>query len=263
MSMIFPGMDPYLEAPDLWPGMHASFIVYLRDHLQPRLRPRYLAAIEERVFVEGPDREIIPDVWVRRHHPRSAEGAAMARLEGDEPVLVEVAPLEVHETYLTILDRRSGQRLVTVIEVVSPSNKYAGPGRESYRAQQREVLQSQAHLVEIDLLRLGPHVLAVPEWAARNRAAYDYLICVHRALGQREKYELYFGHLRQRLPRVRLPLADQDPEVVADLQAVLVQVYEAGSYGERVNYTLPCVPFLSAAEQAWADQHLQQARKTV
>jgi len=260
VSMIFPGMDPYLEAPDIWPGVHASFIVYLRDHLQPRLRPRYLAAIEERVFVEGPDREIIPDVWLRQHQPQ-AGGTAMEVPEGDEPVLVEVLPLEVHETYIAILDRRSGQRIVTVIEIVSPTNKYAGPGRDSYRAKQREVLQSQAHLVEIDLLRLGPHVLVVPEWAARNRATYDYLACVNRAAGQREKYELYFGHLRRRLPRVRIPLADNDPEVVADVQAVLAQVYDAGSDGERLNYTVPCVPPLCAEDQAWANQQIQQAQQ--
>jgi Protein of unknown function (DUF4058) len=259
VSMIFPGMDPYLEAPDIWPGVHASFIVYLRDHLQPRLRPRYLAAIEERVFVEGPDREIIPDVWLRQHRPLTG-GTAVADTEGDEPVLVEVWPLEVHETYITILDRHAGQRLVTVIEMVSPTNKYAGPGRDSYRAKQREVLHSQAHLVEIDLLRLGPHVLAVPEWAARDRDTYDYLACVNRAAGQREKYELYFGHLRRRLPRVRIPLADNDPEVVADVQAVLAQVYDAGSYGERLDYTGPCVPSLSEEDQAWATQQIQQAR---
>ncbi len=258
MSMIFPGMDPYLEAPDIWPGIHASFIVYLRDHLQPRLRPRYLAAIEERVFVEGPDREIIPDVWLRQHAPQVG-AAAVAMPEGDEPVLVEVLPLEVHETYIAILDRRSGQHIVTVIEVVSPTNKYAGPGRDSYRGKQREVLHSQAHLVEIDLLRMGPHVLAVPEWAARNRTPYDYLVCVNRAANQREKYELYFGHLRQRLPRIRIPLADDDPAVVADVQAILTQVYEAGSYGERLNYAVPCVPPLSAEDQAWANQQLQHA----
>lgn len=260
MSMIFPGMDPYLEAPDIWPGVHARFIVYLCDHLQPRLRPRYLAAIEERVFVEGPDRDIIPDVWLRQHQPQ-AGSPVVAVIEGDAPVLVDVVPLELHETYITILDRQAGQRVVTVIEVVSPTNKYAGPGRESYCAKQREVLHSQAHLVEIDLLRLGPHVLAVPEWAARRRRTYDYLACVNRATGQRERYELYYGQLRQRLPRVRLPLADNDPDVVADLQMVLAQVYEAGSYGERLDYTVPCVPALSPADQAWVDLERQQARQ--
>jgi Protein of unknown function (DUF4058) len=55
LAMIFPGMDPYLEEPLLWPDVHASFIVYLREHLRPLLRPRYVIAVKSRVFVEGPD----------------------------------------------------------------------------------------------------------------------------------------------------------------------------------------------------------------
>src|SRR4051812_30728357 len=110
MSMIFPGMDPYLENPQLWPGVHAALIVYTHDHLQPQLRPRYLAVIEERVYLEGPDREIIPDVRVQRHRP-GAPGPAVALAECDDPVLVRVPTLEVHETYVAILDRQSAQRV--------------------------------------------------------------------------------------------------------------------------------------------------------
>ncbi len=91
----------------------------------------------ERVYVEGLEpRPIGPDVWVRQTG---------------------------RELYIEILDRESGMRVVTVIELVSPSNKYAGPGRDKYVAKQQEVLQSDSNLVEIDLLRFGPHVLAVPE----------------------------------------------------------------------------------------------------
>ena len=51
--MIFPGMDPYLEEPALWPGVHASLIVYIRDVLQPQLRPRYVAAIDGHLLAGG------------------------------------------------------------------------------------------------------------------------------------------------------------------------------------------------------------------
>src|SRR4051812_3887600 len=130
VSMIFPGMDPYLEDPRVWPEVHSSLIVYIRDHLRPLLRPKYVASIEERVYIEGPDREIRPDVLVKR--PRVVRGprGGVAVLEADAPVVVEAPPPEeVHETYVAILDLQSGQRVVTVIEVVSPSNKHAGPGR--------------------------------------------------------------------------------------------------------------------------------------
>jgi hypothetical protein len=180
MSMIFPGMNPYLEHPQLWPGLHSRLIVYLADAVQGLVRPRYIAAVEDRVYLEGPDGEIDPDVWVRRARsesatrPSSRTQSSVAALEEEEtPLLVKVPPLEIHDPYITILDRSSGQKVVTVIEVVSPTNKYAGPGRTLYKTKQREVLASDVHLVEIDLLRKGPHVLAIPQRNARRRAG-DY-----------------------------------------------------------------------------------------
>jgi hypothetical protein len=79
MSMSFPGMDPYLEEPQIWTGVHATLIVYIRDQIQPRLRPRYLATVEERVYLEGPDREIIADVWLRENQPVNGNGAMALR----------------------------------------------------------------------------------------------------------------------------------------------------------------------------------------
>jgi hypothetical protein len=249
--MIFPGMDPYLEDPQTWPGVHSRLVVYLADQLQPLLRPRYIAAIEERVFVEGPDREIIPDVWLRRGRGEVGRGVAM--LDADAPTVIRVPALEVHETFVAILDRQSGLGIVTIIEVVSPSNKYAGPGRDSYLAKQREVRNSPTHLVEVDLLRTGPHVLAVPEWLSRGKGPYDYTVSVNRAAGFRMDFETYPRGLRDRLPRVRIPLAHDDPDVVLDVQAVLTQTYEAGRYRDRLRYDAPCVPPLTPDDQTWAD----------
>ena len=255
MPMVFPGMDPYLEDPLIWPGVHTALVVYLRDQLQPKLRPRYVAAVEERVYVEGPDRQVIPDVSIRRpREPEHEGGIAVAVAEMDEPALVQVGPLEVHESYVDILDLRSGQKIVAVIEVVSPSNKASGPGRESYLAKQREVLGSTAHLVEIDLLRTGQHVVAVPEWLARRKGYYDYLVCVNRAYGIRDQYELYLRGVRERLPRVRIPLADGDPDVAMDVQAAVAQVYDGGAYDQRIDCHAPCRPPLRPADQAWVDE---------
>lgn len=254
MSMIFPGMDPYLEDKQIWPGVHSSLIVYIRDRLQPKLRPRYVAAIEERVYVEGPDRSIRPDVMVLETRPRrEGGGVAVLEMEVDAPVKVRIPVEPIHETYIAILDLRAGQRIVTIIEVVSPTNKYAGPGRESYLAKQLEVLKSDVHLVEIDLLRQGPHVLAVPEFAARERTVYDYLTCVNRSEGMRDLFELYPSRLRDRLPRVRIPLADDDPDVALDIQAVLNQAHDAGSYFDIIDYARPCIPPLIAEDAAWAE----------
>jgi hypothetical protein len=147
---------------------------------------------------------------------------------------------------------------VTVIEVVSPSNKYSGPGRDSYLDKQREVRGSHTHLVEIDLLRSGPHVLAAPEIYARQHGPYDYLVSICRAAGARNRFALHRWMLHERLPRIRIPLARGDTDVVLDLQAVLEKTYEIGAFADRLPYARPCHPPLTPAQQAWADERLRE-----
>jgi hypothetical protein len=148
--MIFPGMDPYLEAPFVWPDIHSRLIVYLAEHLRPLLRPRYIASVQTREFIAGPDQERFPDVGIRRTLVTRTAPATAALMEADAPVEILVPELEIKETYLHILDLQTNQRVVAVLEVVSPTNKYNGPGRDSYVAKQIEVRRSDSHLVEID-----------------------------------------------------------------------------------------------------------------
>jgi hypothetical protein len=259
MSMIFPGMDPYLESPLIWPGVHNSLIIYIRDQLQPLLRPRYVAAVEGRVFVQRPDeRSIIPDIWVKKD-PATSRGGSAAVLEIDDAEMVDLADLEIHENYIEILDIQNNQRIVTVIEVISPTNKCVGNGRTSYLAKQTEVLGSKSHLVEIDLLRTGSHVVALPESAARRRGPYDYLICLNRAKNSRNRFEFYRRTLPQPLPKIAIPLADGDPDIPLDLQAAIAKTYEAGAYRDRLRYDQPCLPPLSAEDQAWAGEVIGNA----
>lgn len=258
--MIFPGMDPYLEDPQLWPGIHTSLIVYFRNQLQPLLRPRYFAAIEERVYVEGPDIQKIPDLWVKKNRAARKNGK-VALLEGDQPITVQLQTMEIHERYLNIVDRQAGEKIVTVIELISPTNKRRGPGRDSYLAKQKEMWQSESHLVEMDLLRAGEHVLAIPEWVARDKGGgYNYLICVNKAHGLREEFHLYPRKLLECLPRIRIPLAGKDPDVLLDIQEALERTYEDGSYDLRIRYDKPCVPPLSGEDQAWANQLIRKAK---
>src|SRR5271168_2242735 len=131
MNCPFPGMDPYLEHPVLWESVHARLMVAIANQLQPKLDPRYVASIEERVFIEGPQRRI-PDVWIQK--VRDADGmTTLADTESDTAVIVEVDDLEIHETRVEILDSYNELKLIALIEVVSPTNKAAGPGRVSYK----------------------------------------------------------------------------------------------------------------------------------
>ena len=118
-----------------------------------------------------------------------------------------VEDLEVHEARVEILDSYNEMKLVALIEVVSPTNKAAGPGRVSYKAKQAETLARECHLVEIDLLRHGRHVVCIPEWRVKPFKPYDSLCCVNR-WPIRNRFEIYPRTLRQRLPRLRIPLPD-------------------------------------------------------
>lgn len=260
METPFPGMDPYLEHPALWPGVHARLVVALADQIGPKIRPRYVASVEERVFIENAAQDRIPDVWVQetgeaRRIPAPRPGGSITT-----PLVVEVQQLEVREHYITILDRYHDLGVVTVIELVSPSNKAAGPGRDSYVAKQKEIRNSECHLVEIDLLRRGTHVMSVPESYVKPARPFDYMICVNR-WPSRNRFELYPFQVRDPLPTIGIPLADPDPDTPLALQIALEHVYKSSGYELRVRYDEPCSPALSPEDQEWASAQWATYRK--
>ena len=258
MSTPFPGMDPYLEHPALWTGFHTRFLVAIANQIGPLIRPRYIASVEERVFLEGPEQQRIPDVWVQKVRD-SGPPVAVAERATSNPLIVELDDLEVREAYIEILDRYHGMKVVTVLEVVSPSNKAQGAGRKSYLAKRRETLASKCHLVEIDLLRTGRHVLRVPRLRVEALTSLDYLASVNR-WPKRKRFEVYPCRLRERLPAIMIPLADPDPDVPLDLQLALEKVYDEGSYALRIDYDAACEPSLPSEEQEWARERWQAYR---
>ncbi len=257
MNYPFPGMDPFLEHPALWESIHARLIVAIANQLQPKLDPRYVASIEERVFVAGP-RHRVPDVWIQQLAD-ATQPARPSAPESDTAVIVEVDDLEIHETRVEILDAYQEMKLVARIEVVSPTNKAAGPGRISYERKQEETLAGDTHLIEIDLLRGHGHVVSVPAWRIEKLKPFDSLCCVNR-WPHRNRFEIYPRRLRERLPRLAIPLADGDPDVVLDVQAALEQVYVDGRYSCRIRYDLPCDPPLEPNDQAWCHERIASFR---
>ncbi len=245
MDYPFPGMDPYLEHPTLWEGLHARLIVAIANQLQPQIDPRYVASVEERVYIEGPQRRV-PDVWIQKVDERG-ETSPLAEPqhvpEADTALIVEVDNLEIHEARVEILDAYNGMKLVALVEVVSPANKAAGPGRASYKAKQEQTLARDCHLIEIDLIRRGRHVVCIPQWRLQELKInpFEYLCCVSR-WPTRNRFELYPRKLHQRLPRLKVPLAEGDPDATLDLQAALEQVYADGRYYRRIRYNQRCKP---------------------
>jgi len=172
MSSPFPGMDPYLEHPEVFPGLHGALTYELRALLQGRLPANYYAEFNSRVWVEYSEQIVEPDVNVlRANRPAEREsdngGVATAVAVGVQPIVVYVPDDEIQENCLEIYTVQGDRRLVTAIEVLSLSNKTPGAhGRDLYLLKQRDLRHSQVHMVEIDLLRAGTHTTIVP----RDRA---------------------------------------------------------------------------------------------
>lgn len=259
----FPGMDPWLERS--WRDVHASLAVYARDQLNERLQPGLVARAQERVYIEFPAsgrRQVSPDVHV--YEPKESRPGAPQMLPGGtvlaEPDRIHLSASEVREPFVEIRDAQDGGRVVTVIEFVSPTNKGTKVGRRKYLQKQREVVDSEANLVEVDLLRGGRGVtLAAGEVTpVERRSAYH--VCVRRASAP-SLLDYYAIPLRERLPAIRVPLRPSDSDVPLDLQALVDTAYEKGRYSDTIDYSKPPIPSLQAADAEWARGLIAQWRE--
>jgi hypothetical protein len=271
MKSPFPGMDPYLERH--WGDVHHSVVTYIRDWLAARLPSDLRARMQERVYVEIPElrrAEYYPDVRVIER-PRGAftggAGTALAEpvvaaeaidnglVPGDSLVIhFDVEPLT--EGYIEIVDVKSGHRIVTTIEVLSPTNKRPGQGQRLFLKQRDDMQQAGVNAVEIDLLRESDRWLLLACGLIPPADRTDYQICVWRA-SRPDRAEVFRAPLRERLPVIRVPLRPTDPEVLVDLQAILDQCYRNGGYDD-IDYRSEPDPGLSAADREWVDKLLRQ-----
>jgi hypothetical protein len=252
-------MDPYLEAPDIWPDFHDALAAAMRDQLNRTLPRPYYARLEMRpeigIIDSEEPRRIVPDVTVVR--PLSPEGesrgagvavADRPRAEVSPSVRMRVPNEPLKHHLVEIRDASRGHALVTLIEIASPSNKRPGPDRRAYEARQRDVLDSDTSLVELDLLRSGEALVGGPaiiESARRLQPQPDYLVGVSRAWqrGADMDYELFPIRLEEPLPCIPVPLRKGEAEVPLDLQYAFRQAYDGGPYARgAVDYGGPPDP---------------------
>jgi len=258
MASPFPGMDPYLERS--WRDVHAGLVIYARDQLQSHLPRDLRARVEERVFVEsaqGVERSMYPDVRVvERGRGQTAAATAQSAAAVAEPLLIHVEDEPISQGYIEIIDVGSGKRVVTVIEVLSLSDKVPGEGQELYLQKQRELKEGRVSLVEIDLLRAGRRVLSVPPHLVPASHRTTYQVCVRRG-SQPGIAEVYAVPLRVRLPIIKIPLRETDQDVPLDLQALIDQCYRNSGYDEDIDYKVEPEPPLDADNATWADALLR------
>ncbi|HPM81235.1 MAG TPA: DUF4058 family protein [Candidatus Anammoximicrobium sp.] len=262
MRSPFPGMDPYLEAH--WGDIHTTFMVYARNQLNSQLPDDLQAHVQESLAViedEERKRTVYPDVRVVEDSgmsaAESAAATAVSAVDLAQPYVVKLQDEPATLRHLEIVDTRSGGRLVTAIEVLSPANKVGSTGQLIYIGKQREYLDAKVNLVEIDLIRAGNFVLAIPEDRLPSVCRAACLICIRRATRPGEA-ELYPAPLRQSLPNIPVPLRPADKDVVLQLQPLLDDCYRDGRY-DRIDYRREPVPRLGESDARWADSLLRDA----
>ena len=242
----FPGMNPYLEQPGLWPQVHNRLIVALADAITPQVAPKYRVSIEERVYTTTDPLPLvgIADVALAQRGDAPHRFEPTAQLTAPRRVQVPL-PVEMTERFLEVRLVQTNV-LVCVIEVLSPTNKRPGEGRTAYETKRQKILASATHLVEIDLLRGG---LPLP---LGNPDRKPYSILVSRS-GDRPNAELYEFDLPEPIPCFPVPLQANDLEPVIHLQQVVNELYTRARLDLAIDYSQAVKPDLSESETAWIE----------
>jgi Protein of unknown function (DUF4058) len=257
MPSPFPGMNPYLEQESVWHSFHEQFPAYCQEFLTAQIRPKYFIKLDINIYIhELPDGGKFlagrPDFNIG---PRSTSyqvglGSALAAPDiGRFGPTVDI----VNEAFVEIRDLET-RKVVTVIELLSPTNKASGADRETYLAKRLRYARSDVHLVEIDLLR-GWQRMPV-----EGLPACDYCVLVSQAQ-DRPNVGLWPILLRDPLPTIPIPLLPQDAPAQLDLQTLLHRLYDAGGYEDYIYLGFPQPP-LSSEDQTWADQLISNAAKS-
>ena len=254
----FPGMNPYLELPDLWHGVHTSVIAGMQRWLAPRLRPEYMVRIEERMYVSAEtDGEIrrqsrLPDVMILDDGAAASPSVAIAESPRSRDAIPVRIPFEdeQRQRYLEVI-RVSNREVVAVIELLSPSNKTT-PGREAYIAKRNQVFHSTSHLVEIDLLRVGDPMPVIGDVPPSH-----YRILVTNVHSVDAMADLYLCDIQSPIPIFVMPLVEGSEGIAIDLNPIIDEVYVLGSYDRDIDYQQDPDPPLSDADRSWLDQLLR------
>lgn len=248
MPSPFPGMNPYFEQPDIWQDFHTEFLSTLRRMLVPQLDRDYFVQLEEYLYIHDlpPDpRRLVGKADLSIAMPgRSTVGEQATVALEEAPATLQLPDQDIERVRRLEIRDRKGRDLVTVIEMLSPSNKKTGDDRDLYLAKRRELLRSPAHLVEIDLLRGGPPM------PPTDRPRCDYSLLISRA-ERRPAVDFWPIRLRERLPTVPIPLRPAVPGPRIDFQEVLHRAYDDPGY-ERFLYAGSLQPPLAPEDAEWA-----------
>ena len=255
MRSPFPGVDPFLEG-QKWSGFHTLLIAALQESMTRRVAPRYVVDVEESVTIDRPNDEFqirIPDLSIvegSMESPWDATGGGTATMTAIEPQVYTLPKTEPRRQRYLEIREREGHRLVTVIEILSPTNK--NEGFREYLSKRAQLLAQPIHLVEMDLLRGGRRLPTVEPLHPA-----DYYVFVSRS-ESRPQVEGFGWPLPHVAPPIPIPLLPEDGQIVIPLQEILDVVYDRAGYGYSLDYRIPVTPPLSDREAAWVAKLLSE-----
>jgi len=249
----FPGMDPYLEG-ELWQEFHDRLANQISAQLMPLLQPKYVALLNKRYVIDHsglgivagpPRRAIYPDV-----HVTQVREAALSYQTVTTPAAELISPLPEEIPLLGVEIRDvANRRLVTAIEILSPVNK-KGQGFEDYVEKRTDLLQTDTHLLEIDLLRGGQRIPLV----GGELPPAPYYIFLSRS-NRRPHTEVWPVQLRDPLPVIPVPLLPPDPDTPLALQQAIESCFELVGYQRLLDYSQPPPPPpFNAEDLAWVEE---------
>ncbi len=252
----FPGMDPYLE--QHWGDIHTRLMVYISNQINAQLPDELQARVEESTAIQIEDearRVVYPDVRIVEDQPFQSFGDGGVAVATETtttamPIIIKIEVESRTQRTVEIVDISSNNRVVTAIEVLSPGNKIGQDSRLAYIRKRAAYLESGVNLVEIDLVRDGEHIAAIPLSLLPKQYWDQYLTCVQRAT-KPSQIELYPMPLHQPLPDIAIPLRRTDKDVLLQIQVLIDQCYQDGRYW-RTDYSQALRPRLSELDGGWA-----------
>lgn len=247
MENPFPGMDPYLEAPNLWPDVHHHLIVTIRDQLQTQLTAQYQAVIAPYTALENivtaNTRRTKAEAAIVEHEPPEVSRAPL-NIPAMMVVPIEYARIEIRSV--------RNHALVTVIELLSPANKRPGfDGAHVYEQKRQEIFCSTANLLELDLLRAGQRPQTIEPLPDA-----PYFIFLSR-MQRRPNLEIWPLQLREAITLIPVPLRFPDAPIVLDLGKAIHKAYAQAHYDLDINYDdPPPAPAFGPEDTAWINERL-------
>ncbi len=254
MPSPFPGMDPYLEKPGLWPQCHTALIYNIHAQLNARLPSRYEASMDVHIWLYEADAESRrvarePDVFLSDRLGSTATATQSRRPTAPAEFLLPVERRKGNR-FVVVRDTLN-QRVVTAIEILSPSNKKPGEDREAYLSKRVEYFIAGVNVVEIDLLRAGMR----PPLGEHAPSPFAYSVLVSRR-PLFPKVEFWPIGVREPLPVVPVPVNPEDADCPLDLRACLDRGYDDGRWAAKADYSKLPEPPLSEPDATWARELL-------